>query len=55
MSRQTIISDEDLLKGAQAIAADMKLPDGGRIKLARIVWAIMHKGGTFRERSYGIA
>ncbi|MFC5423670.1 hypothetical protein ACFPOB_29480 [Bosea eneae] len=37
MSRRSIISDEDLLKGAQAIAADMKLPDGGRIKLARII------------------
>lgn len=24
-------------------------------KLARIVWAIMSKGGTFRERPYGIA
>ena len=24
-------------------------------KLARIVWAILSKGGTFRERSYGIA
>lgn len=24
-------------------------------KLARIVWAIMSKGGTFRERSYEIA
>lgn len=36
-SRRLIISDEDLLKGAQAIAADLQLPDGGRIKLARIV------------------
>lgn len=24
-------------------------------KLARIVWAIMSKGGTFRERPYGMA
>lgn len=24
-------------------------------KLARIVWAIMQRGGTFRERPFGIA
>jgi len=50
MSRQTIISDEDLLKGAQAIAADMKLPDGGRIKLARIIAGHLDWFERARER-----
>ena len=37
MAKRSIISDVDLLKGAEAIAADMQGPEGRRLKLARVI------------------
>ena len=37
MAKRSIISDIDLLKGAEAIAADMQGPEGRRLKLARVI------------------
>ncbi|HEV7323492.1 MAG TPA: hypothetical protein VGN91_00350 [Bosea sp. (in: a-proteobacteria)] len=37
MAKRSVISDVDLLKGAEAIAADMQGPEGQRLKLARVI------------------
>ncbi|CAH1649621.1 conserved hypothetical protein [Hyphomicrobiales bacterium] len=37
MAKRSIISDVELLKGAEAIAADMQGPEGRRLKLARVI------------------
>ncbi|SIQ83168.1 hypothetical protein [Bosea sp. TND4EK4] len=37
MAKRSVISDEVLLKGAEAIAADMQGPEGQRLKLARVI------------------
>jgi hypothetical protein len=37
MAKRSIISDIDLLKGAEAIAADIQGPEGQRLKLARVI------------------
>lgn len=37
MAKRSIVSDVDLLKGAEAIAADMQGPAGQRLKLARVI------------------
>ena len=37
MAKRSIISDVDLLKGAEAIAGDMEGPEGQRLKLARVI------------------
>ena len=37
MAKRSVISDVNLLKGAEAIAADMQGPEGQRLKLARVI------------------
>ncbi|MAN76234.1 MAG: hypothetical protein CML24_03300 [Rhizobiales bacterium] len=37
MSKRFILSDENLIEGAQSIAADMQLPHGRQLKLAKVV------------------
>lgn len=37
MAKRSVISDVDLLKGAEAIAADTQGPGGRRLKLARVI------------------
>lgn len=37
MAKRSIVSDVDLLKGAEAIAADVQGPEGQRLKLARVI------------------
>lgn len=37
MAKRLVISDMDLLKGAEAIAADMRGPDERRLKLAKMI------------------
>lgn len=37
MAKRSVISDIDLLKGAEAIAADMRGPDERRLKLAKMI------------------
>lgn len=37
MAKRSVISDVDLLKGAEAIAADMRGPDERRLKLAKMI------------------
>ncbi|RDE07710.1 hypothetical protein [Pelagibacterium lacus] len=37
MSKRFILSDENLIDGARSIAADMQLPHGRRLKLAKVV------------------
>ncbi len=37
MAKRSVVSDEVLLKGAEAIAADMQGPEGRRLKLARVI------------------
>jgi hypothetical protein len=37
MSKRFILSDENLIEGARSIAADMQLPHGRQLKLAKVV------------------
>ncbi|WP_332719883.1 hypothetical protein [Pelagibacterium mangrovi] len=37
MSKRSLLSDEDLKRGAETIAADVNLPDGRVLKLARVI------------------
>lgn len=37
MAKRSIVSDVDLLKGAEAVATDMQGPEGQRLKLARVI------------------
>lgn len=37
MAKRSIVNDADLLKGAEAIAADMQGPEGRRLKLAKVI------------------
>ncbi len=52
MAKRSITSDTDLLKGAEAIAADMQGPEGRRLKLARVIDE--HLGWFERARHRGL-
>jgi hypothetical protein len=52
MAKRSIISDADLLKGAEAIAADMRGPGERRLKLAKMI--DVHLGWFEQARRRGL-
>lgn len=52
MAKRSVISDVNLLQGAEAIAADMQGPDGQRLKLARVI--DVHLGWFEQARRRGL-